>query len=176
MLNYLKACNCRLSCQHSSDLHDGQSQFSLISGAATKAPDDERVNSQRVIFIHAPSTRCQFPTAAQRTGGKAFQKNKIKQCPQLARIRPFRLYLLMKNFTAYMCLIIDWRRGWPFNLYGYREQISSTANHCAGQKVGQRLVRSYVGNSSEGRRKRASLRLKETKGQRAYFKRTTQTS
>lgn len=78
MLNYLKAYNCRLSCQHSSDLHDGQSRFSLFSGAATKAPDGERVNFQCVIFIHALSTCCQFPTATQMTGWKAFQKNKIK--------------------------------------------------------------------------------------------------
>lgn len=86
-------------CQHSSDLDDGQSRLSSIGGAATKAPDGGRVNSQSVIFIHGPSACCLFPTALQMAGVKALKMNKKKN----ARSPPntaFRVHLLIKISTA----------------------------------------------------------------------------
>lgn len=101
MLNYMKAYNCHLSCQHSFDLDDGLSQFSLIGGASTKAPDGERVNSPSVIFIHGLSTYCHFPTATQMTGVNALDMNKIKK-PAARPNTAFRVYLLIKFLQLYI--------------------------------------------------------------------------
>lgn len=106
MLNYMKAYNCGLSCQHSSDLDDGQSRFALISGAATKAPDGERVKiPASVVFTHGLSACCHFPAATQMTCVKAFKMNKVKKKQKMPAARqntPIRVYLLIKFLQLYI--------------------------------------------------------------------------
>lgn len=122
MVNYLKAYNCRLNCQHSSDLDDGQSRFSLIRRTTIKAPDGERVCSPSVIFIHGLSTSFanHWCESVQKEQNKKNALSPPEYC--LQSLSPDKISKGIYTWSLTEC------QGWPFNLYGYWEQISSTAN------------------------------------------------
>lgn len=114
-----------------------------------------------------------------------------KKSLQLARNPAFQGLSLNKISTAIYTWSLTECQGWPFNLYGYREQISSTANWkdqisaSANRLSSERwLVRSYVLATQANwnlsvnvnlQRKDASLRLKKTKDSKSVLKWTAQT-
>lgn len=98
MLNYLKAYNCRLSCKHSPDLHDGQSRFPLISGAATKAKSKFSVRH----LYSCPENVLSVSHSYADDWWEGIPEKQNKKSPRLARIPPFRVYLLIKFLQLYI--------------------------------------------------------------------------